>query len=130
MGFAMGGFAMGGFAMGGFCQHLPRGDLPRGDLPWDLLAGSLTSPTMERDQMPAPSSDVAFTPSVKAVQEKRGSRPHFAKMEAAGGLPTAITSDPAAFLGEAPSVFPAPGSADGQAFVQHRGCPPGLLRVL
>ena len=85
---------------------------------------------MERDQMPAPSSDVALTPSVKAVQEKRGSRAHFAKMEATGGWRTAITPDLAAFLAEARSFYLASASADGQPYVQHRGGPPGFLRVL
>ena len=89
-----------------------------------------TSPTMERDQMPAPSSDVAFTPSVKGVQEKRGSRAHFAKMEATGGWRTAITPDLAAFLAEARSFYLATASANGQPYVQHRGGPPGFLRVL
>jgi predicted pyridoxine 5'-phosphate oxidase superfamily flavin-nucleotide-binding protein len=85
---------------------------------------------MERDQMPAPSSDVAFTSSVKAVQEKRGSRAHFANMEATGGWRTAITSDLATFLAEARSFYLATASADGQPYVQHRGGPPGFLHVL
>ena len=80
--------------------------------------------------MTAPSSDVAFTPSVKAVQEKRGSRAHFAKMEETGGWRTIITPDLAAFLAEARSFYLATASADGQPYVQHRGGPPGFLRVL
>jgi len=91
---------------------------------------SLTSPTMERDQMPHPSSDVAFTPSVKAVQENRGSRAHFAKIEATGGWRTAITPDLADFLTEARSFYLATASTDGQPYVQHRGGPPGFLRAL
>jgi predicted pyridoxine 5'-phosphate oxidase superfamily flavin-nucleotide-binding protein len=81
-------------------------------------------------EMSHPSSDVAFTPSVKAVQEKRGSRGHFARMEEAGGWRTAITPDLAAFLAEARSFYLATASADGQPYVQHRGGPPGFLRVL
>ena len=80
--------------------------------------------------MPPPSSDVAFTPAVKAVQERRGSRGHFAKMEEKGGWRTAITPDLAAFLAEARSFYLATASADGQPYVQHRGGPPGFLRVL
>jgi uncharacterized protein len=85
---------------------------------------------MERDQMPAPSSDVAFTPSVKSVQEKRGSRAHFAKIEETGGWRTAITADLAAFLADTRSFYLATASADGQPYVQHRGGPAGFLRVL
>ena len=39
------------------------------------------------------SSDVAFTPAVKSVQARRGSRDAFAKVEARGGFRTAITPD-------------------------------------
>jgi predicted pyridoxine 5'-phosphate oxidase superfamily flavin-nucleotide-binding protein len=79
---------------------------------------------------PSPSSDVAFTPAVKAIQAKRGSREHFAKMEEKGGWRTAITADLAAFLAEARSLYLATASADGQPYVQHRGGPPGFVRVL
>jgi predicted pyridoxine 5'-phosphate oxidase superfamily flavin-nucleotide-binding protein len=80
--------------------------------------------------MPRPSSDVAFTPAVKAVQERRGSRGHFAEMEQKGGWRTAITPDLAAFLAEARSFYLATASADGQPYVQHRGGPPGFVHVL
>ena len=80
--------------------------------------------------MPSPSSDVAFSPTVKAVQAKRGSRAHFAKMEHNGGWRTAITPDLAGFLAEARSFYLATASADGQPYVQHRGGPPGFIRVI
>jgi predicted pyridoxine 5'-phosphate oxidase superfamily flavin-nucleotide-binding protein len=81
--------------------------------------------------MPPPSSDVAFSAAVKAVQERRGSRAHFAKMEEErGGWRTAITPDLAAFLAEARSFYLATASAGGQPYVQHRGGPPGFVRVL
>jgi predicted pyridoxine 5'-phosphate oxidase superfamily flavin-nucleotide-binding protein len=76
------------------------------------------------------SSDVAFTAAVKAVQTKRGSRESYAKMEARGGFRTAITPDLAAFLAESRSFYLATASADGQPYVQHRGGPPGFLRVI
>jgi predicted pyridoxine 5'-phosphate oxidase superfamily flavin-nucleotide-binding protein len=84
----------------------------------------------QRKAMPRPSSDVAFSPAVKAAQEKRGSREHYAKIEERGGFRTAITEDLAAFLAEARSFYLATASADGQTYVQHRGGPPGFLRVL
>jgi uncharacterized protein len=77
-----------------------------------------------------PSSDVAFSAAVKAVQARRGSREHFARMEAKGGWRTAITPDLAAFLAEARSFYLATASADGQPYVQHRGGPTGFLRVV
>ena len=80
--------------------------------------------------MPSPSSDVAFTPTVKAIQAKRGSRAHFAKAEESGGWRTDITPDLAGFLAEARSFYLATASADGQPYMQHRGGPPGFLRVL
>ena len=80
--------------------------------------------------MPSASSDVAFTPTVKAIQAKRGSRAHFAKMEDKGGWRTAVTPDLAGFLAEARSLYLATASADGQPYMQHRGGPPGFVRVL
>jgi uncharacterized protein len=80
--------------------------------------------------MTSPSSDVAFNSAVKAVQEKRGSRPHFVKMEEKGGWRTAITADVAGFLAEARSFYLATASADGQPYVQHRGGPPGFIRII
>jgi uncharacterized protein len=77
-----------------------------------------------------PSSDVAFSAAVKAVQARRGSRDHFARMEAKGGWRTAITPDLAGFLAEVRSFYLASASADGQPYVQHRGGPPGFLRVI
>jgi uncharacterized protein len=80
--------------------------------------------------MSKPSSDVAFTPAVKAVQARRGSRESYARMEAKGGFRTAITPDLAGFLAEVRSFYLATASADGQPYVQHRGGPPGFLRVI
>jgi predicted pyridoxine 5'-phosphate oxidase superfamily flavin-nucleotide-binding protein len=80
--------------------------------------------------MSQPASDVAFTPAVKAIQEKRGSRGQYARMEERGGWQTAITPDLAGFLGEVRSFYLATASADGQPYIQHRGGPPGFLRVI
>lgn len=82
------------------------------------------------NDLPRPSSDVAFTPAVKAVQTRRGSRQSYAKVEATGGFRTTVTPDLAAFLADARSFYLATASADGQPYVQHRGGPPGFLRCL
>jgi len=75
-------------------------------------------------------SDVAFSPSVKAVQSARGSRRLYARVEDGDGWPTRITPDLAAFVAAQTSVFLATATLDGQPYVQHRGGPPGFLRVL
>lgn len=75
-------------------------------------------------------SDVAFSPSVKAVQTRKGSRRLYARVEDGNGWPTRITPDLAAFVAAQTSVFLATASLDGQPYVQHRGGPPGFLRVL
>src|SRR5262245_25782395 len=80
--------------------------------------------------MTRPSSDVAFTPAVKAVQARRGSRQRYAKTEEKGGWRTTMTPDLAGFLAEVRSFYLATASADGQPYVQHRGGPPGFLRVV
>ncbi len=77
-----------------------------------------------------PSSDVAFSPAVKAIQSARGSRDAYAKLEARGGWATAITPDLSAFIAQQRSVFLATASADGQPYIQHRGGRPGFLHVL
>jgi len=76
------------------------------------------------------SSDIAFTPSVKAVQERRGSRAAYTRVEEKGGWPTAITPDLAAFIAEIRTSYLATANGAGQPTAQHRGGPPGFLRVL
>lgn len=75
-------------------------------------------------------SDIAFTPTVKAIQTKRGSRENYARMEERGAWADTITPDLEAFIAEQRSVFLATASTDGQPYIQHRGGPPGFLRVL
>jgi predicted pyridoxine 5'-phosphate oxidase superfamily flavin-nucleotide-binding protein len=76
------------------------------------------------------STDVAFTPSVKAVQQRLGSRAAYARIEARGGWPSTITPDLAAFIAARDSFYLATASAGGQPYIQHRGGPKGFLHVL
>ena len=76
------------------------------------------------------SSDVAFTPSVKTAQARKGSRRSYQRMEENGSWPSRITPDLAGFIEAQTSVFLATATAAGQPYVQHRGGPPGFLRVL
>ena len=76
------------------------------------------------------SSDIAFTPTVKAVQARKGSRGAYARMEQGGSWKTLVTPDLKAFIEAQTSVFLATVNADGQPYIQHRGGPAGFLRVL
>ena len=80
--------------------------------------------------MPNYASDIAFTPTIKAIQSRKGSRPNYARMEERGSWQTAITDDLAVFIAAQTSVFLATVNADGQPYIQHRGGPPGFLHVL
>ncbi len=76
------------------------------------------------------SSDVAFTPAVKAIQTKKGSREGFAQVERNGGWRTEIDDKLAAFLADTNSFYLATATADGQPYIQHRGGPKGFVKVL
>ncbi len=80
--------------------------------------------------MPSPSSDIAFTPTIKAIQAARGSRPAYAKMEARGGFRRDIDENLAAFLEGIDTAYLATANAAGQPYAQHRGGPKGFIRVL
>lgn len=75
-------------------------------------------------------SDIAFTPTVKAIQTRKGSRQGYARMEQGGGWQSEITPELASFIAEQTSAYLATASADGQPYIQHRGGPAGFLRVL
>ena len=76
------------------------------------------------------SSDVAFSPAVKAIQTRKGSRDAYAHVEERGGWRTEIDENLEAFLAETDSLFFATASADGQPYIQHRGGPEGFVKVL
>ena len=75
-------------------------------------------------------SDIAFTPSVKAVQERKGSRKGYAKMEAKSGWADTISEDLKAFIAERDSLYLGTAGAEGQPYIQHRGGKKGFLKVL
>jgi hypothetical protein len=76
------------------------------------------------------SSDIAFTPAVKAIQARKGSRDGYAQVEQNGGWRTEVDDNLAAFLAETNSFYLATANADGQPYIQHRGGPKGFLKVL
>jgi predicted pyridoxine 5'-phosphate oxidase superfamily flavin-nucleotide-binding protein len=76
------------------------------------------------------STDIAFSAAVKSVQERRGSRDTYARLEQKGGWDTKIDTVLAKFIAGMRSFYLATASKDGQPYVQHRGGPPGVLRVI
>jgi predicted pyridoxine 5'-phosphate oxidase superfamily flavin-nucleotide-binding protein len=80
--------------------------------------------------MTAPNSDVAFSDTVKALQERNGSRAGYARMEERGGWDDKVTEDLAAFIAQRDSFYLATANAAGQPYIQHRGGKPGFLKVV
>lgn len=76
------------------------------------------------------SSDVAFTPTVKAIQARKGSREACAHVERNGGWRTEIDDKLAGVLANTDSFYLATATADGQPYIQHRGGPKGFIMVL
>jgi len=97
--------------------------IDRADRPAEQTKGRIMTTTTS-------TSDIAFTPTVKAIQERRGSRHAYARMEANGGWEDRVTPDLAAFIAERDSFFVATANAQGQPYIQHRGGPRGFLRVV
>jgi len=75
-------------------------------------------------------SDVAFTPTVKKIQEAKGSRAAYAKMEAGGGWKTRVEPGLADFIADIDSFYFGTANSAGQPYIQHRGGSPGFLKVL
>jgi len=76
------------------------------------------------------SSDVAFTPAVKAIQARKGSREGYARVEENGGWRTEIDEKLAGFLANTNSFYMATATKDGQPYIQHRGGPKGFVKIL
>lgn len=76
------------------------------------------------------SSDIAFTPTVKAVQQRKGSRPGYARMEEGGSWQTHVSAELKSFVETQTSFFLGTANAEGQPYIQHRGGPAGFLRVI
>ena len=76
------------------------------------------------------SSDVAFTPTVKAIQEQKGSRNSYARMERGGSWQTTVTEDLAEFISDLDMFYLGTTNAEGQPYVQYRGGSPGFLKKI
>jgi predicted pyridoxine 5'-phosphate oxidase superfamily flavin-nucleotide-binding protein len=74
-------------------------------------------------------SDIAFTPAVKAIQSRKGSRPRYERIERSGWQ-TRVTPDLAEFLAGLDMFYLGTASAAGQPYIQYRGGSPGFLKVI
>lgn len=75
-------------------------------------------------------TDVAFSSSVKAEQERLGSRAQYLRLEQGHGWPDRITPELAHQIARTRSFYFGTASAAGQPYIQHRGGPAGFLTVI
>jgi predicted pyridoxine 5'-phosphate oxidase superfamily flavin-nucleotide-binding protein len=71
-----------------------------------------------------------FTPLIKALQEKHGSRRQYARMEEGSASPDRLGPNESAFIAERDSFYMATIGSTGWPHVQHRGGPKGFLKVI
>ena len=76
-------------------------------------------------------AEIAFTDTVKALQESAGSRHGYARMEEVDApMNHVLGANEAAFIGARDSFYMATVSETGWPYVQHRGGPVGFVRTL
>jgi uncharacterized protein len=81
--------------------------------------------------MPHHFAEIAFTPTVKKVQEQQGSRPSYARMEdVPETMNHTLTEAEARFIAARDSFYMATVGETGWPYIQHRGGPAGFVRVL
>jgi predicted pyridoxine 5'-phosphate oxidase superfamily flavin-nucleotide-binding protein len=81
--------------------------------------------------MPRAFAEIAFTPSVREVQERQGSAASYAKFlapDVEGGK--TLTERETSFIAERDGFYQATVSETGWPYVQFRGGPRGFLKVL
>jgi uncharacterized protein len=74
--------------------------------------------------------ELAFTPSVQAVQAARGSRETYARYIAQGPANDRLTPEVAAFLASLDGCYLGTVGSNGYPYIQFRGGPPGFLKAL
>ena len=73
---------------------------------------------------------LVFTPVIKALQERYGSRRQYARLEEKGSSSNRLGAEEAAFIAERDSFYMATVGSTGWPYIQHRGGPTGFLRVI
>ena len=80
--------------------------------------------------MPYNFGSLVFTPVVKSLQERYGSRRQYARLEASESSPGRLGLQESEFIGERDNVYMASVGSTGWPYVQHRGGPKGFLKVI
>lgn len=80
--------------------------------------------------MPRRFAQIAFGPAVRALQERLGSRAAYAAFDDDANARDRLTEAEVAFVAARDSFYLASVGENGWPYVQHRGGPPGFLRVL
>ena len=75
-------------------------------------------------------AEIAFTGSVQQVQQELGSRAGYAGMEGGDDYNHLLSAREADFISARDSFYMASVSETGWPYVQHRGGPPGFMRIL
>ena len=75
-------------------------------------------------------ADIAFTPGVRKLQTKAGSRERYSAMDESTNRRDKLTGRETAFIESRDHFFQASVSETGWPYVQHRGGPAGFLKVL
>jgi uncharacterized protein len=74
---------------------------------------------------------LVFTPVIKALQERYGSRQQYARLEhAAGDAPARLGPDEIEYLAGRDTFYMASIGETGWPYIQHRGGPKGFLKVI
>lgn len=75
-------------------------------------------------------TDIAFTPTVRAMQTRMGSRPAYEQLDQTSDRRAALTGSEIEFISARDGFYQATVSESGWPYVQFRGGPPGFLRAL
>lgn len=80
--------------------------------------------------MPRQFGAIAFTPAVKAMQEKMGSRENYERFVEGGADNNSITPDLVRFISEMDGFYLGTVTSNGYPYIQFRGGKAGFLKIL
>ncbi|NMF57253.1 pyridoxamine 5'-phosphate oxidase family protein [Pseudanabaena yagii] len=80
--------------------------------------------------MPRQFGTIAFTPAVKAMQEKMGSRENYERFVANGADNNTVTPDVAQFIMSMEGFYLGTVTSNGYPYIQFRGGKAGFLKIL
>jgi hypothetical protein len=95
-----------------------------------LVADHQSTIPAERAAVANNFGSLVFTPTVKAQQERHGSRRQYARMEEIGPSRDGLGAMEQEFIAERDSFYMASVGSNGWPYIQHRGGPAGFLKVI